>query len=329
MAVPTNLDEFYEVMKAFTENDPDGNGENDTIGLAFWMGNASVRYVFPEIFGMSSRYYNLVDGKVVPQLLHPNYIEMIRYYQKLWKAGYMEPDFATVPDMVALENFWKGKSGALVFGPIGTTNNWASRYTDPNAEFVYVNLAGPDGVFHGYDLPRADLSRCVAINADCKNPEAAIKLLDYLVTEEGQDLVILGEEGKHFVNNEDGSATYLSPYAEDITLQRNEGGFCYSAIIGSMKNCATIKTLNQITRDAIAMGYENPYTNSVVLLETPEIELELGGLLSDIQKEAFASLIASEGDLEAEVAKYVDKWLKSGGAEWVEQATEIYNNQAK
>src|SRR5690625_6385072 len=31
---PTTIEEFYEMNRAFTEDDPDGNGEDDTIGLA-------------------------------------------------------------------------------------------------------------------------------------------------------------------------------------------------------------------------------------------------------------------------------------------------------
>ncbi|MRA94216.1 extracellular solute-binding protein, partial [Bacillus thuringiensis] len=31
--VPTTMDELYEVAKQFTENDPDGNGVDDTVGF--------------------------------------------------------------------------------------------------------------------------------------------------------------------------------------------------------------------------------------------------------------------------------------------------------
>lgn len=34
LSAPTTTDEFYEMLKQFTENDPNGTGENDTIGLA-------------------------------------------------------------------------------------------------------------------------------------------------------------------------------------------------------------------------------------------------------------------------------------------------------
>lgn len=33
LEMPETFDELYEVAKAFTENDPDGNGQNDTVGI--------------------------------------------------------------------------------------------------------------------------------------------------------------------------------------------------------------------------------------------------------------------------------------------------------
>lgn len=33
LEAPTNVDEVFEMARAFTEDDPDGNGQDDTIGL--------------------------------------------------------------------------------------------------------------------------------------------------------------------------------------------------------------------------------------------------------------------------------------------------------
>ncbi|MGI6636428.1 MAG: extracellular solute-binding protein [Christensenellales bacterium] len=328
LEVPKTLDDFYNVMKAFTYDDPDGNGVKDTIGLGIALTSGSTwGYGIAEAFGISRRYQNLVDGKVTPWLLHPNYLEMIKYYQKLYQEGLMEPDFATAPWINVAEALWAGKYGAIAFGPIGTSNNWMSRYAEPKPEWVYVMLEGPYGD-SGFDIQHPGLGGCVAVNANAKYPEAVMRVLNYAVTEEGQDLLILGLKGKHFKDNDDGSISYLPPYDADITLQRNEGGYAYCGLMGSMKHCATMKTLNDVTREALIFGMSKA-VDSLVLYDTPEIGLEVGGLLDDITKEAFASLIVTSGDIEAEYQSYVDKYLRSGGAEWVEQATEIYEAQTK
>lgn len=327
LEVPTTLDELYDVLYAFTYNDPDKNGQNDTIGLCICMANdSSWGYGIASAYGISRKYSNLVDDQVVPSLLHPKFLDMIKFYRSLYENGLMEPDFATMPWIDCANKLWNGGYGAIAFGPIGTSNNWASRYTDPNASWVYCNIVGPDGI-SGFDNPNAAMSSCAAINANCKNPEAAMRLLNFAVTDAGNSLVILGLEGVHYKDNGDGTVSYLPPYSEDITLQRNEGGYALAGLLGSMKNCATMKTLNKVTSEALTWSTENQLPNVVVLYETPEIEIEYGSILGDLIKDAFCSLIVTSGDVEAEYNSYVEKYLKSGGEEWIEQATAIYNAQ--
>ena len=63
------------------------------------------------------------------------------------------------------------------------------------------------------------------------------------------------------------------------------------------------------------------------IFATPLIQRDLGTTLQDIEYEALATLIATEGDLEAEYQRFVDRWLREGGATWQEQATVIYQRE--
>lgn len=328
MEVPTTVDEFYDAMYAFTYSDPDGNGVDDTCGLCVSMNSGSTYRGLFDAFGISVRYANFVDGKVVDWFTHPNFIEVIKVYNRMYREGLMEPDFVTIPWIDAFNNLMAGKYGAMNFGPIGTTNNWHSRYLeDPKPDWVYVRLDGGVGD-SGFDIAHADVGDCVAINAKCANPEAAMRLLNWAVTEEGQDLLILGQEGKHYASNEAGPVTWLSPYAEDITLQRNEGGYAYCGLMGSLKNCATTrKNLNLKTIEALEFGVSEGLDTVAVLYETPEIQLESGGIMDSIRTEAFAALTVTEGDIEQEYQAFLEKYMLSGGETWIEQATEIYLSQ--
>ena len=44
LKVPKTTDEFFEVMKAFTFKDPDGNGKNDTYGLGAYIELKSINF---------------------------------------------------------------------------------------------------------------------------------------------------------------------------------------------------------------------------------------------------------------------------------------------
>lgn len=323
LKTPTTLDEFYQVMKAFTNDDPNKNGKKDTFG--FGMGPNNLQSGIFEAFGISTKYPTYVDGKVIPELLHPNYLKAVEYFRKLYQEGLMEPDFATIPWMQCLEKLWKGNYGAFSFSPVGTTNNWLSRYTEnPKPEFAYTILKGPDGI-SGVDIPIVDANNFASVNTTCKNPAAAIKVLDFLCSEKGNALSILGIEGKHYKNNEDGTISYLPPYDKDIALQRNEGGYAYRSIM-DMLNGASLKTFNKVTSDAITYGMKNPLKNAYIY-QKPEIEAEIGTTLNDIQAEAFATLVVTKGDYKKEYQDFVTKYKKSGGDKWVEQATKIYKTQ--
>ncbi len=85
-------------------------------------------------------------------------------------------------------------------------------------------------------------------------------------------------------------------------------------------------TMNPQTRAALQMGLDNTIEDAFIFA-TPPIQRDLGTTLQDIEYEALATLIATEGDLEAEYQRFVDRWLREGGASWQEQATVIYQRE--
>lgn len=336
-------------MKAFTQNDPNGSGQQDTLG--FGMGPNNMRNGIFHAFGIGTMYNcevqaadvkaaleaagvdagiiadltgAAVDGKlVVPDLLNPHYLDAIKFFQKLYNERLMEADFATIPWMQCLDKLWNGTYGAFCFSPVGTTNNWMSRYTeDPAPTFTYTILKSEfsDG---GVETAQIDTAG-VCINSSCEHPEAAMKLLNFLCSEEGNDLSILGIEGKHYKDNGDGTISYLPPYDENLEQQRTEGGFVYNALMDRMSSAA-LKTFNKVTSDAIALGMDNQLSNAVRLVDDPQILTDTGSILTDMQTEAFASLVVTTNDLNAEYRSYVEKFCRSGGTDWVRQAVEIYN----
>lgn len=84
--------------------------------------------------------------------------------------------------------------------------------------------------------------------------------------------------------------------------------------------------MNPQTRAALQMGLDNTIEDAFIFA-TPPIQRDLGTTLQDIEYEALATLIATEGDLEAEYQRFVDRWLREGGASWQEQATVIYQRE--
>lgn len=329
MEVPTTLDELYEVMKAFTFNDPDGNGQNDTYGF---VGTGSNTAYYENIFAAygipMGRMILLEDGTVTTYMKHENYLKAVEYFRRLYQEGIMDPDFATLTDMETFERLWNGTCGMLGFRAVGITNNWyPGRYTfevpeNPEDIFAQVLLTSEvTGETVGAVAKHVGTTGCAcAISAKCANPEAALKLIDYMYfTKEGQDLIYLGVDGVMFQWTDEANGKYerLGDYKDD-TLHRAAGAFVYGA--GFTVDNAENRTLNACTREMQAKEKEVAI-DYVFIPVTLDSQSEYGTTLGALQWEAFCNLIVTTGDVQAEYEEFLARWDEEGGQEYEEEAT--------
>lgn len=317
LKVPTTTEEFYDVAVAFTKNDPDGNGKNDTGGLAINMSFPTTAQFLFTSFGVPFSSNALVDDQVVPYFMHPNYMQAIEFTRTLYYEGLMEADFFTIANLDLLGKLWDGTYGFYYGDPIGTTNNWlvGGRYTeDPQPVMTYTVLLDENGKGGAIESMHASFW---CVSSTCKNPEAAMKLLNYVCSEEGNQLTYAGIEGKHWAWNEDGTISYLNEYA-DSAMHRADGGYAYfpSLRFNGMER--------QILTEVTQYGYkiaEEHLQDCINLTANPAISADI----TFDAIEMMAALINSSGDIHAEYKAFIEEYLKNGGSEWIEQATEIYN----
>lgn len=201
MEAPTTIDEWYEVLTAFKEGDPNGNGELDEI--PFDAGSAG-HLLFMPAFGIQNGWY--VDpetGKVG----YGQYTEKYKAYLETMAKWYAEgliqniytDDVGTLaasadPNIYAdLAGSWKGLS-----------NYWEQRLPqvlekNPNAEFVAVQwpkYVNNEEVFYAddYGMGYGDrYSAVISVDAvERGTVEAAARLIDQMYTEEGTNCTTWG-----------------------------------------------------------------------------------------------------------------------------------------
>ncbi|MFE5323764.1 extracellular solute-binding protein [Paenibacillus sp. NPDC056579] len=121
LKVPTTPDELFAVMKAFTEQDPDGNGKNDTYGFIGGMNKEGVlqTYGFDMLmwmFGVNPPgAIDVKDNKPVLLFTDPKMKEALSYIQKMMEAKVVDPDWVTMNDSALLDQkLYKGKVGFMV-----------------------------------------------------------------------------------------------------------------------------------------------------------------------------------------------------------------------
>ncbi len=112
MKAPETLDEFYEVLKAFKNNDPDGNGQDDTFGMILTTATTS----FDNLavwFGAPNKWGE-VNGELVPAHLTDEYFEAVKFMKKIFEEGLVNQDYATYDGAKWDEQFLSGKAGVII-----------------------------------------------------------------------------------------------------------------------------------------------------------------------------------------------------------------------
>ncbi|UKS26906.1 extracellular solute-binding protein [Paenibacillus sp. HWE-109] len=216
---PTTPDEFFNVAKAFTENDPDGNGKKDTYGIT---GDAST--VFNGVFTLFGTVnsataggpsvplpggFYLRDGKLINSLYDPNTKQALAYIQKLIAANVVDPDATSAKTADAMNKVYQGKAGIIYnnWGLVRGDNLTKIKAANPNAEWVLIeNLRSPLGGQAGI-VDAGAASQYVALPATlAKSPEkldAIFKLLSYTSKGEGSNLVQFGVKARHYTQDGD------------------------------------------------------------------------------------------------------------------------------
>ncbi len=192
---PKTMDEFYKMLVAFKNNDPNGNGQQDEIPFAMWNHGG---FLFNP-WGFTGVIDVSISGKVTNMYTTANMKNSVEYWAKIYKEGLVDKgtiDNYTGGSMVPLKTLLKqGKVGCFWMG-----------FPDNDLPILeeYVTLpyptAGNNGDFPSIAInvtPVSDNGR-VFITKKCKNTSAALRWLDYLYSDEGYMLRQFGAVGNYY-----------------------------------------------------------------------------------------------------------------------------------
>ncbi len=242
MEAPTTIDEWYEVLTAFKNGDPNGNGEQDEI--PFDAGSAGLNLFMPAFGFQNGVYVDPETGKVAYGQYGEKYKAYLETMSKWYAEGLIQNVFADetgAPADSSDANIYADLAGSWK----GLSNYWEQRLPqvlekNPNADFVaiqwpqYVNGSG-EFYADDYGMGYGDRYSTV-ISVDCKNVEAAARLIDQMYTEEGTNCTTWGTIEGDPINPEwtHGHGTYTvdengvkheTEWAQQITENFYDGAF--------------------------------------------------------------------------------------------------------
>lgn len=184
---PQNWDDLLEIIRAFVNDDPDGNGEDDTVGVTFtkdlW-GTFMLQGLFDVFNAHPMNGFWVEDPEDPNKVIYGAFAEETRsaleVISDMYSEGLIDPEFAVNDGAAAQQRIASGKCGVF-FGPVWGCNNnlYASVDNDPEADwkaYPVVGLDGPTTKVSG-DYPFISY---IVFNKDFEHPEALIKMVNLM-----------------------------------------------------------------------------------------------------------------------------------------------------
>lgn len=225
---PKNWDELLNVMRAFTFDDPDGNGKDDTIG--FVTGKAGNQAEIPfdgfrnaVVMNGGPNAWGVEKGKVVPDFTTDGYTRALDFYRTMYKEGLMNSDFPVLDREEILSVFGSGRAGmafTILADPTGrdwsqkilqSGGSWSIKATIPGPEGE--RMKGQRGFFGVYAFPKSSV-------ADEKELQGIVEFFEkFNNTPEVQKKCYYGVEGRHYTL-ENG---FMKKTEDQVALKNAEG----------------------------------------------------------------------------------------------------------
>ena len=229
-------DEFMNLLQAFIEQDPGGNGAGNTYGLCTRMG------YFPDILGIwqtnptpwtfEEPGYIEMDGQYVWYPSTDAYIEGLKIVKDLYDRGIIWPDnVIDSSETLYRELYVAGQMGAMAqnlsLGFVSQVRDDMIK-VDPSLErdkvYAIAKISNPGTEDEFYQHAVASYWSCVAfsLKATDAQKDRFLATQDWNLSPEGLNLGLYGLEGTDFTVNDDGSinllwdkdetGTYIDPY---------------------------------------------------------------------------------------------------------------------
>ena len=213
--VPKTTEDFYNALKAFKEQDPNGNGLADEIPWSFLANNAVLGNMsFFGAFGViddPENHLMVKDGKPVFVPATDGYREGLKFLQRLYSENLLDRETYTQSRKELLS---KGKTDETTLGvfSIWLDENMVGAEKAKSDYVMLPPLDGPGDETYWAWSPWTFLgrNRFVITSAD-EYPEISIRWADWLFTEDGSWQAMYGPYGVCIEKDAAGDITTITP----------------------------------------------------------------------------------------------------------------------
>lgn len=157
--------------------------------------------VFGAAFGVTTTLVKAEDGTWQYKYVTDAMKNLLGFYNELYAAGMIDPEYLTNTWDVAEEKFYSGKAAMLIGKTGATIDVYDTSMQAANGEAAALTVLPPAKSELGQFCAAVDVSkeeRGRVISADSEAKEAAAAIFDFMASPEGRILDLYGVEGFHY-----------------------------------------------------------------------------------------------------------------------------------
>ncbi len=354
---PETTEDFYLMLKAFKEEDPNENGKADEIPYAFansglpingWKGLVDGFLMNPFIYSDES-YLMVKDGKVQFTADKLGFKQGLRFLRKLYSEGLIYPESFVMQGTQIRE---LGENPEPILGSVsaGHTGIFAINFGKSGRYKEYYPIApleGPDGLKQAATFPPGAqcLQGCFITNK-ANHPEVITRWMDWFYSMEGSATNISGlegvgwrmpKEGEVGINGEPASLVQLKMYTE---VQNGWWSNIFPRYFPSKIRAARIPLggVNDASPETILYKSTNklyePYKVNEYIPPSLWFNREQVAEVAEISNTVYnyvhssvAQFITGEKNIDSDWDSYVNEFKVMNADRWVSFVQEEYDRQ--
>lgn len=296
LPIPTTTQELYDVLLAFRDRDPNGNGEADELPLmacSSGENNSSLQSLYGAFGTLDNETYLRVDdGKVIFTPSEQSYYDALTWLHELYAQSLLNQEYFT-------ESFQQFQAKMVTQLPVaGLVFAWHPDVTVSSAhvaDYAVLPPVSAEGVEHplwNSGAQPGGMLNGFVITTACKNPEALIRWYDYVNSDlDVQMLWNFGKEGLAWYYTESGKWTQTTdnvPDGSSFAEMRRTWGVGPSSPIYAYDRFSGLEVrefADRMLQKYDANQVYAPFVPAEIIpkgFDSPENESERGLLLVDI-----------------------------------------------
>jgi putative aldouronate transport system substrate-binding protein len=184
LSEPKSMQDVLAIADAFGKKDPDGNGKDDTFGMALLKSfltesHANITGFCDAYHAYPKKWVTDSSGKLAYGSVQPEVKTALKQLQDMYKDGLIDKEFGVKDRPKVVETLAAGKVG-LMFGGMSSPGSvlQSSVDNDPKAEWKAYAIPSIDSK-PAQPIAKMPITLYYGVNKKSKHPEALMKLVEF------------------------------------------------------------------------------------------------------------------------------------------------------